>query len=381
MSEATVGKTAARPKILMVDDEKNVVDALARILRRSYDVFTAISGEEGLALLQQHDFTAITSDMRMPKMDGAMFLAKARATAPHAVRILLTGQSDIEDAIDAINNGNVFRFLRKPCDANTLHAALSAACEQYRLVQAEKILLEQTLRGAIQALCDTLALASPTSFGMATQVKSLASRIARELGVADPWKVEVAAMLSQLGAVTVPAAVFERLARGEHLPIEERTMLDRVPEVTDKLLAPIPHIEEVRTIVRQAQPRLAGSPASRLESRILRAATDFVDFERATQSSEKALEVLRLRRAHYDAKVLEALAQLQGHDERMIEIPIAQLREGMTVAVDVRTKGGMLLVARGHDVTAALLGRLENFVGSLERSTMCVFARDSSQRA
>ena len=370
--------TTTKPKILLVDDERNIVDALARILRRTYDVHTAVSGEEALGLVEKHEFTAITSDMRMPKMDGATFLAKARGLAPNTVRILLTGHSDMEDAINAINNGSVFRFLRKPCDAQTLHAALSAACEQYRLVQAEKFLLEETLRGAIQALCDTLALASPISFGMATQVKSLAARVAKNLGVADSWKVEVAAMLAQLGAVTVPAAVFERHARGEHLSIEDRAMLDRVPEITDRLLASIPRIDDVRAIVRLSQPRRVEEPGSPVESRILRASADFVDHERSTQSAEKALAVLQMRRAHYDAKVLEALAQAVGGDEHMIEIPIAQLREGMTVAVDVRTKGGILLVARGHAVTAALLGRLENFVGSLERSTMCVMARDVS---
>lgn len=379
MSVGMGGETAAlKPKILVVDDERNVVDALARILRRTYDVHTAISGEEGLALVEKHEFWAITSDMRMPQMDGATFLAKARAAAPNTVRILLTGQSDMEDAIAAINNGSVFRFLRKPCDASTLQAALSAACEQYRLTQSEKILLEETLRGAIRALCDTLALASPISFGMATQVKNVAARIAQHLNVADGWKVEVAAMLAQLGAVTVPAAVFERHARGEHLSIEERSMLDRVPEVTDRLLASIPRIDDIRAFVRLSQPRRVEEPGSPLESRILRAAADFVDHERSTQSAEKALAVLQMRRAHYDPKVLDALAQTQSRTERMIEVPITQLREGMTVAVDVRTKSGILLVARGHAVTAALLGRLENFVGALERTTMCVMARDSS---
>lgn len=366
-----------KPKILVVDDEPRVVEGLARSLRNSHAVRTATSGEEGLAALgAEPDCAIVVSDMRMPKMNGAVFLAKASATAPDAVRILLTGQADMDDAISAINEGHIFRFLKKPCDPATLQRALADAYALHRAMVAEKVLLEQTLRGAVQALCDTLALASPASFGVATRVKRIATTLATRLEVKDPWRIELAAMVSQLGAVTVPQSVFERRARGEALTNEEAAMLARIPEVTDRLLAPIPRLEDVRAFVRAAQlPNEASAP---IEAKILRVAMDFDELEVVTGSAERAIEALHERHVHYDPAVLNALSSQQRQPETVIDLPLSAIREGMIVGADVRTKGGMLLVARGHEVTASLLGRLANFASTLETKTVQIVVRQGA---
>src|SRR5579872_5364165 len=105
-----------RASILCVDDEPRVLDGLTRVLRRDFVVSTALSGADGLALLSQGGpFAVVMSDMRMPVMDGATFLQNVRQTSPDSTRVLLTGQTEIESAIAAINRGNIFRFLLKPC--------------------------------------------------------------------------------------------------------------------------------------------------------------------------------------------------------------------------------------------------------------------------
>ncbi|MCP4965099.1 MAG: response regulator [bacterium] len=128
-----------RPRVVCVDDEPRVLKGLRRRIGRDYDVATAESGPEALTLMRSAEpFQVIISDMRMPGMTGAQFLAQARTEFPDTVRILLTGQSDLDDAILAINDGHVFRFLSKPCPPEVLMPALEEGVEHYRLIQAER---------------------------------------------------------------------------------------------------------------------------------------------------------------------------------------------------------------------------------------------------
>ncbi|MBV9949331.1 MAG: response regulator, partial [Myxococcales bacterium] len=118
---------ATKPRVLCVDDEPNVLEGLALSLRRGHDVVTAGGGEAGLEILgRDPTIAAVVSDMRMPGMDGATFLGKARALAPDATRVLLTGQTELDAAITAINEGRIFRFLTKPCPPAVLVPAVEA---------------------------------------------------------------------------------------------------------------------------------------------------------------------------------------------------------------------------------------------------------------
>jgi CheY-like chemotaxis protein len=369
-----------KPKLLLVDDEQAILDGLKRGLRGSFDVRTATSGADGLALLaKEQDIAVVMSDMRMPIMSGAAFLAQVAANAPDAVRILLTGQADMEDTIAAINEGRIFRFLRKPCDPDTMRPVLAAAVEQHRLVTAERELLEQTLRGAVQALCDTLALASPGVFGSATRVKHMAAAMAAKLQLAERWPLEVAAMVCQLGAITLPPGLYERRANRAGLTLPERAMLDRVPVVTEQLLAPIPRLEPVRDIVRASHASVTTprpkDPTIALASRILRAALDFEEHE-AVSTAPRALERMRAERALYGEDVVEALASLFERPETAaVEIHINRLEEGMIIAGDIISTSGVLIVARGHEVTLSLIERLQNFIASLANDSVQVHAR------
>ena len=120
-------QSRAKPRLLCVDDEPNVLDALARQLRQRWDVVTATGGQSGLErLVRDGPFAVVMSDMRMPGMNGAAFLATARTVAKDTVRLLLTGQTEIAAAIAAVNEGHIFRFLTKPCSGETLHAYANA---------------------------------------------------------------------------------------------------------------------------------------------------------------------------------------------------------------------------------------------------------------
>jgi len=373
MTVPTAGTPALRPRILFVDDEPAVLEALAVNLRRGFDVVTANSGQAGLEHLQaESDFAVVVSDMRMPKMDGATFLARAREIAPDAVRILLTGHADLDAAIKAVNHGQLFRFLTKPCPRDTLRNAIDSAVVQHQLINAERVLLEQTLRGSIKMLVDILAITSPAAFGRANQIKTRVLQLANLLGILDSWQLEIAALASQLGYIVLPHELCEKLEARAPLSEDEHRIVDRAPAMTEQLLANIPRLEGVRAMlalhVNPPRRRLSADAATQLielGAHLLRVAIDIEALE-STRSDRTASPVHELR-AHadrYDPEVIEAVERL--YHERPMRyvvkvVPAAALRVGMVLAEDARLATGTLLVSRGYEVTASFIERIKNF--------------------
>jgi response regulator RpfG family c-di-GMP phosphodiesterase len=368
-------ETTSRPLVLCVDDEPNVLEGLSLHLSRRYQVLTAASGTAGLETLAKHPAVAVVmSDMRMPGMDGAQFLGQARQAAPDAVRMLLTGQADMKSAVSAVNDGQIFRFLTKPCPTPQLLAAFTSAVEQHRLLTAERVLLEQTLHGSIKTLVDVLALTSPISFGRASRLKTRVTQLATKLDLGEKWPAEVAALLSQLATITLPPDVLEKLTFGGDLAEAEQKMVDRLPEVNEQLLGNIPRLEPVRAILARvarrstpSEPWSESGPERTIElgACILRVVLDFDVLEGQGMPAARAVETLRGRGGRYDSRVLDAFAVLFGtgsatHEE-VRELPLSALRVGMVFDQDVKLSAGSLLCARGYEVTESFLARARNF--------------------
>lgn len=368
-----------RPRILCVDDEPNVLEGLARTLRTLFIVETAVGGARGLdALQEQGPFVVVISDLRMPRMTGIQFLAKARELAPNTVRVLLTGQADMESAIGAVNEGNIFRFLTKPCPTGMLVKSLLACVEQHRLITAERVLLEQTLRGSVKALTDILALTNPAAFGRATRARRSVLEIMDHCGITEQWPVEVAAMLSQIGFVILPPGTQDKLYGGETLSDSEWEMLGRVPKVMEQLLANIPRLDRVREILQLYPRNYAAEPSGDVKvrgedlpwgARALKIAIDYDILESHGNEREKSFfEVLRSRTGWYDTNILEAFAELKGRGKQELHIRELRLQDiapGMIFGEDVKSAKGLLLVAHGQEATPSLLERIRNFSSEL----------------
>lgn len=358
-------------RILCVDDEPNVLEGLVLHLARRWKVTTATSGSQALAVLaREGPFSVVMSDMRMPGMDGVELLARVRTDEPDTVRVLLTGQADLDAAIHAVNEGQIFRFLTKPCPPAQLLGALGAAVHQYHLVTAEKILLEQTLRGSIKALMDVLALANPQAFGRANRIRNHVLAIARSQGVQEIWPIEVAAMLSQIGWVTLPVETVEKIHRGQELTAEEKGMVERLPSIAEKLLEGIPRIDTVRQILarvgraRSTTANPSPNDIVAVGSEALRIAVDLDSLEAREMSRSSALEALRKRGDAYDPELLQSLGGAASREpERRwthLEIPLSAIAVGMVFDEDVRHDNGVLLVARGYEVTPGFIERVNN---------------------
>ncbi len=153
-----------KPKILLVDDEPNIIASYARGLRKNWDLATAMSGEEGLKIISENGpFNIIVSDFNMPRMDGVAFLTRTLEIAPESIRMILTGEGDFHIATKAVNEGNIFRFLTKPCSLDQLETALRAAWRQFQLTQVEKEARQQELIIAGEIQKNLLFEAAPVS--------------------------------------------------------------------------------------------------------------------------------------------------------------------------------------------------------------------------
>lgn len=131
--------------ILTVDDENNIVRSLERLFQHlGYNTLSANSGKEGLALIASQSVDVVVSDMKMPEMDGAQFLEQVAKNNPDIIRIIMTGGSDVESTIRAINKGNIYRYISKPWDDDDLKLTIERALEIKILLQEKKDLLVLT---------------------------------------------------------------------------------------------------------------------------------------------------------------------------------------------------------------------------------------------
>jgi response regulator RpfG family c-di-GMP phosphodiesterase len=373
LSPTAPSPSTAPPSILLVDDEQAILDGLRRQLRKKFTVHTALSGAAGLEVLAAEPVTVVVSDMRMPEMDGATFLSKVRAQHPDVVRILLTGQADTQSAIAAVNEGNIYRFLTKPCPPDVILDELTSAVELNRLVTAEKELLATTLRRTVDALAATLSLAQPVAFARALRVSTTATEIAEALALDEPWEVHITAQLALLGAVALPAQVHAKLDAGRPLDEDERAMVERVPQLSRDLVTTIPRLEGVAEAIGWQTARFDGAgarlgvPAGEqlpLASRILKVALDFDRGMSQQRSVQRTIASLRSDAGAYDPAVLDALSRAHDDGDSTLvprDVTVDELVPGMVVFDDVVTDTGLLLVGRGMEVTSSLVQRLENF--------------------
>jgi CheY-like chemotaxis protein len=372
LKTGSAGMSAQSEKILLVDDEPIVLDSYLRLLRGHFQIVTAASGSAALRQIQeQGPFAVVVSDMRMPGMDGIEFLLKVKHSFPDTVRVMLTGAAELKIAIEAVNEGNIFRFLSKPCSKETLVKTLADGLAQHKLVCAERELLENTLRSTVQVLTDVLSLVSPAAFSRASRVRRYVQHVAARLGLPNPWKLEVAAMMSQLGCVTLDPDTIEKVYTGATLSPEEQSEYVNHPLVAESLLKNIPRLESIAwMIAHQNQPLPTSWDASNREmaemrsgAQLLRGALAFDLLLRKGVSRVEAAHQLTRRFDSLDPKVFSAMIELEpevaGQDTRRVRI--AELPTGMILEEEVRTQAGVLVAAKGQEVTLPLLRKLQSY--------------------
>ncbi len=342
-------------RILLVDDDPNVLQGFKRHLRKDYDMELAVGGHEAIEIFKtKGPFAVVVSDMQMPEMTGLELLSRLQKLDDHTVRIMLTGNADQKTAVDAVNEGNIFRFLSKPCPSESLAKTLDAALRQHQLVTAEAELLSKTLAGSVRMLTQVLSLAMPKAFGMCQEARTLARGIAEILSVGPMWQVEMAAMLMRVGCVSLPEEVLEKYLCDEPLSAEEAKLVAGTPQLGHSLLSAIPRLQDVaRLVATQTEPPVAATPPA---ARILKVVGDFQRF-RCNGSPFTALKRLRIGTG-YDVSVVDALDQIVSQSCEIRSVTVAELEEGMIFEENVQDKLGRNLIVNGTEVHEALIQKL-----------------------
>lgn len=353
-------------RILCVDDEPNILAGFKRALHRRYALEVAVGPKAGLEALARDPYAVVVADLRMPGMDGIAFLSVVRTHWPETVRVMLTGENDFGETIRAVNTGNLFSFLSKPCSPEDLAKTLDAALVQYDLVTAEKELLEKTLAGSVRMLTEVLALASPRAFGRALRVRRFVREIVERLKVPNRWQIEMATMLSQLGCITLPSDLLDKMVSGADLDGEESVLAMGHFKTGSNLIKNIPRMEPVaRMIALQpaiAEGRIPEDPASEGACILFLA----LEVEGRLTRGEILREILVDLRGRLDARFKPFLDVLETIDvsaaaQNIRSLRVVDLALGMVLAEDVKTRSGLLLVGKGQEVTEVVLTRLRGY--------------------
>jgi response regulator RpfG family c-di-GMP phosphodiesterase len=411
-------ETSAGFSVLVVDDEPNILSALRRTLRANgYRVQTAPGGSEALALLGQAPVDLIISDMRMPEMSGAEFLRRSRERVPEAVRILLTGYADIESTVDAVNNGEIFRYVSKPWNDDVLLATLrdglgrkqlererdrllATVTRQHEQLKGHAELLEQRVLERTQALSrahgDLRAAHDQVHEGFMGTLRMLAHLLDQRAGLARGCGRAAAALVQAVGPRmglsasevqdTFHAALLEDLGRLglpdrliesplHALVGEDRRRMQRVPLVAEGHLLALPLLAGAARVLHHLGERWDGrgepdglkGDAIPAGSRLLRVASDFERLKAGCLETRRFTEADARRwlgngsGTRYDPVAVQAtlswFESAQAVPATRMRLGVAALKPGMVLAEDL-IAGSVLLLPQGRALDERLIKAL-----------------------
>ncbi len=398
-------------RILVVDDEEIVLVALRETLRREgYDVVTAQNAIPALEMLKKERFSVILTDQQMPAITGLEFLAQVKQIQPDATRILITAVLSLSTVIDAINKGEIYRFVVKPWLREELLATVKNAVQRYELICKNSVLqattlamneklsklnqslaeqisrvadqnqqlerlnqaLEQNLRKSVELCLRTMQTFYPTLGSQARRVFELCKAMADGLGLPSDQRqtLEISAWLHDIGLVGVPRQLIKRWEQApESLGEAERAVVEQHPILGQELAGFADHLEAVGPTIRAHHERfdgtgypdkLAGENIPWL-ARLLAVAVSYAESNRSGQDT---VEVIRLGSGTaFDPEAVRVFLRCLPQavvPRKQREVLLAELRPGMVLAKGIYTANGLLLIPDGQRLSEPYIDKLRN---------------------
>ncbi len=393
-----------RNRILVIDDEQIVLIALSGALRREgYEVTALANPLDGLELIQKESFGVIITDQQMPQLSGLEFLAQAKQHQPDASRILITAVLSLSVAIDAINKGEIYRFIIKPWLREELLAAVKNAVQRFELIRSNAALyeatrvmnadlsakvaqiaeqnqrldhlnqfLQQNLQRSIQLSVKTLEIFNPVLANQSRRVlelcKAMAARL--ELSHDDRQVFEIAASLHDIGLVGTPRALIRKwLTDPAQLDDTELVAIQRHPIAGQELASFAHNLEGVGVVIRAHHERFDGSgyPDGLAREQIpwlARLLAVAVAYAHCAAEGESAVENIRnASGSAFDPEAVRAFVRSLPHaavPRRQREVLISELTPGMVLASGIYTSNGVLLIPAGEALSSPHIDKLKN---------------------
>ena len=364
-------------KVLFVDDDMNILASFKRRLGRRFDIATVPGGEQGLEVLEKDGPIAVViSDQRMPGMDGIQYLSEVKKRAPDTVRMMLTGNADLSTAIKAVNEGSIFRFFTKPCPPEEMASAIETGLKQYNLIRAERDLLEQTLAGSVKMLIDVLSLVNPEAFQKTWLLRDWMRRVAGRLELANVWELDIAAMLSPIGLITIAPEILDKIRDGAELSEVDREICERAPEAARNLLSNIPRMKNLSEMIYYQDKGFDGSGFPEdwvagedipLGGRLLKVLIDLAAL--GDSPDRAAFAELETRAPLYDPEILQVVRDClldenapkdDASTQEVVKVTAARLKAGARLVSNIETEDGWLVLAAGNEISQAQIERLSN---------------------
>lgn len=416
--------------VLCVDDEANILSALKRLFRPTgYRILTAAGGAEGLAVLEQEGekVDLVISDMRMPGMDGAAFLAQVRERWPAPARILLTGYADMESTIAAINEGRIARYLSKPWNDGEVLLTVADVLERRRLEKEKRRLEELTRRQneelaalnagleakvvertealrqanerikrsfytSIQVFSNLIELRAGHMAGHSARVADLGRKLARQMSLAERevQNVFLAGLLHDIGKIGLPDELLTKPVT--QMNGEEFALWRRHPTKGAQALMSLEALQEAADIVRGHHERFDGEgyPAGLsgmaipLGARILALVNDYDGLVQGTLTTKRLSDaearqmILKARGKRYDPSVTDAFLGLGADPEAVkleeVELSSHELRPGMVLARNLESRDGVVLLTQDYVLSESLIRQLRDYE-TTEGSRLVILVR------
>lgn len=365
-------------KILIVDDEENVLNGIKRSLRKIKGIHTANGAAQGLKTIDaEGPFAVVISDQQMPDIDGISFLKEVRERNPAAIRMMLTGNADQKTAVDAVKDAGIFRFLNKPCSNEDLSEAVESAISQFRLQKAERDMLQDTLAGSVKMIVDIISMRDPESFARISTMRKWGARIAAKTSLPDAWKLDMALIVARFGEITLPDEVSIKIARHQKLNLAEQDAVLRSPEVARDLIKNIPKMRELSEIVYYQDKGFDGSgfpdedksgTAIPLHARLIKILKDLAEHTDERRPTSVAFDRLAQNAELYDPRLLEivrkclSMKEDQAAQEKLLELNAMALEPGDIVAKDIYSTSGTLILSENHELSDAAIQKIKQYV-------------------
>lgn len=374
-------------KILLVDDDLLLREGYKRALGSKLSIDTAPDAETALQLCERSGpYSVIVADMQMPGENGLQFLHKLKAQYPQSVRIMLTGEASIQVAAEAVNDGQVFRFLTKPCSPPSLEQTIREALDHWRANASQGAVLEQTLQGSIQMLLDIVPTLGPRVLEGSQKLAAYAKRFAQPLSISPEWELETSAMVSQIGLVHVPAGLLQRFLNKQGLSGADKDTLARVPEMGYNLISRIPQLERIANNVLYQNKNYDGTgfPLGKVAgeeipicARVLRFVSDLLKWEASGLPKARAFKQMENQAQCYDPHIFKAAWNIfqipapgptpsspslsAGASEEVLLLKMQELEPGDVLVSDLETDSGVVVVTAGTKLSPSLLHRIQKF--------------------